>query len=75
MREVCAYGKYIMDIGNRQKGRYSNNILNINYIDEDKEQVLQKINQFRYLDEIVISYFGDEKSDEKFLQIILDNNI
>ena len=75
IREACAYGKLAIDIGNRQKGRYNDNIVNISHVYENKEQILLEINTPKYLDEITISHFGDGKSDEKFLEIISSENI
>ena len=75
IREACAYGKLAIDIGNRQKGRYNDSIVNISHVYENKEQILLEINTPKYLDEITISHFGDGKSDEKFLEIISSENI
>ena len=75
IREACAYGKSAIDIGNRQKGRYNDDMTNINHVNEDSEQILQSINKSKYLDEVAVSYFGDGKSDEKFLEIICSNEI
>lgn len=75
IREACAYGKLAIDIGNRQKGRYNDSIVNISHVYENKEQILLEINTPKYLDEITISHFGDGKSDEKFLEIISSGNI
>ena len=68
IREACAYGKSAI-------GRYNDDMTNINHVNEDSEQILQSINKSKYLDEVAVSYFGDGKSDEKFLEIICSNEI
>lgn len=75
IREACAYGKVAIDIGNRQKGRYNECISNITHVFEEKKDILVAIKQSKNFDEVAMSYFGDGKSDEKFLEIISNDYI
>lgn len=75
IRETCVYGIPSIDIGTRQRGRYSLDALkNIQYVTENREQIasaLGKINDYRKKN----SCFGDGKSVSKFMEIIKMDDI
>ena len=75
IREACAYGKVAIDLGNRQKGRYSNSVSNIMHTVEEKNKIMELINQSQKLQVNAISHFGNGNSDEKFMQILENNDI
>lgn len=72
VREAGYYGIPVIDIGNRQKGRYileSNP--NIQWVEEKEEDILMALD---HIDEkrIVTHQYGDGDSTEKFVRIIRD---
>lgn len=75
IREACAYGKVAIDLGNRQKGRYSNSVSNIMHTVEEKNKIMELIKQSQKLQVNAISHFGNGNSDEKFMQILENNDI
>lgn len=75
IREACVYGKNAIDIGNRQKGRYDGSLKNIVHINEDKKDILEVINKLNNNTKNSISHFGNGNSDNKFLDIILKEEI
>lgn len=75
IREACAYGKVAIDIGNRQKGRYSNSIKNIIHSNENCDNIIRLISEIRDKSVNIKSHFGDGNSDKKFLDIISNDKI
>lgn len=75
IREACVYGKIAIDIGSRQEGRYNDEVGNIIHVKEDCEQILNKIIELKNFDKVAVSYFGEGKSDEKFIDIISNRDI
>ena len=75
VREACVYGVPAIDIGTRQKNRYSIELMpNIQNIKARKIEILEAIdhiNEYR----IPSSYFGEGNSAKKFLKIIEDRNL
>jgi UDP-N-acetylglucosamine 2-epimerase (hydrolysing) len=71
IREASVYGIPAIDIGTRQKNRYNSNILkNIFHVNEKKEEILHAIQLAQKNKFEPTSYFGDGKSDERFLEIM-----
>lgn len=70
VRETCVYGIPSIDIGTRQSGRYSMDVVkNIQHVRENSaeiEDAINKIDDFREK----TSYYGDGKSTERFLDIL-----
>lgn len=75
IREASVYGKIAIDLGNRQKGRYDENVENILHCIEDKEIILEKIKLSADINVKPISYFGRGNSDDMFIRIISDEYI
>ena len=75
VREACVYGKKAIDIGTRQKGRYNESLKNITHLNENKEEILNLIMNLDYKTQNSIHYFGKGDSDDKFLEIILCEEI
>ena len=75
IREASVYGKVAIDLGNRQKGRYDENVENIIHCVEDKDLILEKIKLSDKIDAKAISYFGEGNSDDIFLDIINNEDI
>lgn len=70
VREACVYGIPAIDIGTRQKNRYSTEIMpNIRNVNADIEQILQAISEVGDY-RIASSYFGDGNSAKKFAKIL-----
>ncbi len=70
VREACVYGVPAIDVGTRQKNRYSLELLaNIQHVEPERKAILDAVshvNEYR----IASSYFGTGKSAEKFAAII-----
>lgn len=75
IREACVYGKVSIDIGNRQKGRYYENIENIINTYENIYEITDSINKAGNIKVKPISHFGSGNSDEQFLKIISSDEI
>ena len=75
VREACVYGIPAIDIGTRQKNRYSPELLgNIQNISANESEILKAISDvddFR----VASSYFGEGNSANKFAEILADNNV
>lgn len=74
IREASVYSKIAVDIGNRQRGRYSENIMNVLHTTENKDNIINKIN---IVDNIVtepVSYFGEGNSDLILLDILINDD-
>lgn len=75
VRETSVYGVPAIDIGSRQKGRYSCKInTNIQHVDEKREEILNaigKISEHR----VTGTFFGTGNSTEEFLKIIQNEKI
>ena len=70
IREACVYGKMAIDLGYRQSGRYNEDSVNILHCNEDRDRILDLIRTALQTSPPSASYFGDGKSDEKFMEII-----
>ena len=70
IREACVYGKMAIDLGCRQSGRYIEENVNILHCNEDRDRILDLIRTALQTSPPSASYFGDGKSDEKFMEII-----
>ena len=70
VREACVYGIPAIDVGTRQKNRYSPELLaNIQNTDADRHEIcaaIERVGEYR----IASSYFGTGKSAEKFAEIL-----
>lgn len=70
IRETCVYGIPSIDIGSRQQGRYTLDILkNIQHVTEDKRQIaaaLDIIDDYHKKN----SCYGDGKSVNKFMEVL-----
>ena len=75
IREACVYGKMAIDLGCRQSGRYSEENVNILHCDEDTSQILASIQTALETHPDCASYFGDGKSDEKFIDILNNSTV
>ena len=75
VREASVYGIPAIDIGSRQRGRYSSEInRNIQHVEEDRKDILNAIkNVSKY--RVQGNFFGAGDSAVKFLEIINDNKI
>ena len=75
VRETSIYGIPAIDVGTRQKGRYSTEYSqNIQHVSEDKDEILQAIEHiedFRKQGAL----FGKDNSTKQFLEIVHDKNI
>ena len=69
------YGKVSIDIGNRQKGRYYENIENIINTYENIYEITNAIKKAGNIKVKPISHFGSGNSDEQFLKIISSDEI
>ena len=73
VREACVYGVPAIDVGTRQKNRYSLELLaNIQHTEPEQEKLLnaiRSVNEYR----IASSYFGTGDSAKKFAAIIQDS--
>lgn len=76
VRETGVYGIPSLDIGNRQKGRYDLNVLNnIIHANENKHEILQAIQTVKEMQVNSNKAFGKGKSDEKFIEILENEEI
>ena len=75
IREACVYGKMAIDLGCRQSGRYNEESVNILHCNEDTSQILASIQAALQTHPQSASYFGDGKSDEKFIDILNNSKI
>jgi len=76
IRETCVYGIPSIDIGNRQKGRYQiNQNSNIIHALDNKEKILDSINNINRFNIIRNFIYGKGKSDEKFIKVLQDELI
>jgi UDP-N-acetylglucosamine 2-epimerase (hydrolysing) len=77
IREASVYGLKAIDVGNRQKGRYSSKQENIIHCKEDSEEIKKVVNGL--IDEEsqrkVVSHYGAGNSSQLFLKIIKDENL
>lgn len=75
IREACIYGIPAIDLGDRQKGRYS--LSGTPHIIHVREQdfTLQTIEDAKKLNPIPVSHFGEGNSDTLFQNILSSDNI
>lgn len=75
IRETCVYGVPSIDIGNRQNGRYRQDMLtNIQHVNENCDEIrgaLQKISDYRKKG----TFFGNGDSTQKFLDVIRGEDV
>ncbi len=70
IRESGVYGVPAIDIGTRQNGRYSlERLINIQHVDEDKEQIVSAIEKTVGFKQIAMMY-GKGNSTENFMKAI-----
>ena len=76
IREASIYGIPSVNIGNRQQGRVDDS-LNEYVINtaENADDILKAIKETENMEFEPSSFFGDGHSDQKFINIIEDNNI
>lgn len=75
VREACVYGVPAIDIGSRQKGRYTlETVPNIMPVEHDMESIINAIQSSRS-HAINSSHFGSGGSAEKFYTALLDDEI
>lgn len=74
IRETGIYGIPAIDIGDRQSGRYILQNSNIQHVEEEKDQILQAVGQYRKYKKTSFMY-GKGNSAENFLKILKDNEI
>lgn len=74
IREAGIYGIPDIDIGTRQKGRYSEvNSKNIQHVDENEQEILNALSRIeRYRHEEFL--YGKGNSTEMFVKIVSDDN-
>lgn len=71
IRETCVYGIPDIDIGTRQKGRYTLKNSNIQHVNENTEEILEAIkNTPNY--RVNSSYFGKGDSTNRFMEILME---
>lgn len=75
VREACVYGVPAIDVGTRQKNRYSPELLaNIQNTAANRSEIctaIEHVEEYR----IPSSYFGTGKSAEKFAEILQQKNV
>lgn len=75
VREACVYGIPAIDIGTRQKNRYSSIVLpNIVSTDANKQDIFRSISAIGNY-RIQSSYFGDGKSANRFISVLKNKEI
>lgn len=76
IREASIYGKPAIDMGTRQKGRYSSSENpHIIHIPEEKNALLDAIEAARKMNIAPVSYFGNGNSDTIFLDTLKNADI
>lgn len=74
IREASVYSKISVDIGNRQRGRYNENIMHILHTTENKDNIINKINTVDNIVTEPVSYFGEGNSDLILLDILINDD-
>lgn len=70
IRESGIYGVPAIDIGTRQSGRYSENVIkNIQHTDENEKDILQAIRQVEKYRKVSFVY-GNGNSTDKFMEVV-----
>lgn len=73
IREAPIYSVPSINMGNRQKNRFScDTIINVN---ESKEEILNAIKRVNQIKRVPSSHFGDGKSTERFVNTLKDSKI
>lgn len=75
IREASVYGKISINVGNRQNGRNAEKMKNIIEVKENKEELLLAIEKADTMECTEKSYFGSGKSDELFIEILMNKEI
>lgn len=70
IREASVYGVPVVDIGNRQQGRYDSSFHNILHVEEDKDQICRAIQIASKMKRKCRYYFGDGQSTKKFISLL-----
>jgi len=73
IREAPIYSVPSINIGNRQKNRFS--YKTIVDVRESREEILNAINQIGRIKKLPSKYFGDGKSTKRFVNILKDSGI
>ncbi len=75
IRETGIYGIPAVDLGNRQIGRYNpSQLSNISHTKENRDAILKIINNMKKNSK-EISLYGEGKSADKFLEILVNSEI
>lgn len=75
IREACVYGIPAIDIGTRQKNRYSLSVLpNIQHVEANYNQIIEALDNLEYY-KVKSSYYGDGNSAKRFLKILENPNL
>lgn len=75
IREACVYGVPAIDIGTRQKNRYSLSVLpNIQHVEANYNQIIEALDNLEYY-KVKSSYYGDGNSAKRFLKILENPNL
>jgi len=75
IRETSIYGIPTIDIGNRQQGRYQVKVdSNLKHCNEDENEILKAIHSLT-IKMPNYSYFGDGRSDERFIDLLEQKDI
>lgn len=74
VRETGVYGIPAIDVGSRQRGRYSTDNTNIQHVNEDKKEILGAINNVKNYRKQMYT-FGKGHSTQKFLEILENDDI
>ena len=74
IREACVYGVPAIDVGNRQEGRYGE-MNNIVHIEENSNAILNVMDAIEERKCDPISYYGNGKSDQLFIEILRNDKI
>lgn len=70
VRETSIYGIPDIDIGTRQSGRYSLDLVdNIQHVNEDEKEIIQAIGKIDFYRKKSF-YYGDGKSTQRFMSIL-----
>lgn len=75
VREASVYGTPSINIGNRQQGRVDPSNQLILNADNDKESILDKLEEIKDIDCEPTSLFGKGNSDELFIEILEKDSI
>jgi len=73
IREAPLYAVPTINIGDRQKNRFSySTIINVK---ESKEEILDTIKRIGQIKRVSSNHFGDGRSRERFIEVLKNSNI